>query len=120
MFGKHEMATAKAALALTALVLPVCSLTQVDPTDTQPGSFQINSLSLPQSKATVLQQALDAHDYVKAESILLAEIQMAQQPAYKDRLLQAIGGIYFLNHDDMHAAVAWRKAEGIAPLPAPL
>jgi tetratricopeptide (TPR) repeat protein len=84
------------------------------------GASRINALGLPEATAAALQQALDAHDYVKAEGILLAEIQTAQQPAYKDRLLQVAGSVYFLNHDDLHAAVAWKKAESIAPLPAQL
>lgn len=67
-----------------------------------------------------LKYALDAHDYVTAEKILLAEIERASQPSDKGRLLAFTGSVYFLNHDDLNAAIAWKKSEAIAPLDAHL
>jgi tetratricopeptide (TPR) repeat protein len=105
---------------IAATLLPGCGIAQDSTNDALPGTLRVDTLGLPQAKGAALQQALDHHDYVKAEGILLAEIQATQEPAYKDRLLQDIGGVYFLNHDDLNAAIAWKKAESIAPLPAQL
>ena len=109
------------ALALTATCLLGRAVAQNTSSDILPPSLSgVDTLGLPQMEASALQQALQKHDYVKAETILLPEIQAAQQPESKNRLLQVIGGVYFLDHDDLHAAVAWKKAEAIAPLPAQL
>src|SRR5882724_2602925 len=122
MSGCHGkgIAGATLVLALTATLLPCRGVAQITVSDTLPGVSRVDIKGMPQAQATALQQALDIHDYVKAEGILLAEIQIAQQPAYKERLLQVAGSVYFLNHDDLHAAIAWKKAESIAPLPAQL
>ncbi|MFT4112309.1 tetratricopeptide repeat protein [Silvibacterium sp.] len=71
-------------------------------------------------RKTELQRALDTHDFVRAEGILLPQIEHAALPAEKYRLLLTIASVYSLNHDDLNAAIAWKKAEAISPLPEPL
>lgn len=63
-----------------------------------------------------MQQALDAHDYLTAEKILLAEIDRDPQGPGAARLLAFAGTVYFLNQDYLNAAVAWKKSEALTPL----
>lgn len=107
-------------LTLTATCLLGCAMAQSPRNDAPLKLPDVSELGLPQAKAYDLQQALSRHDYVKAETILLPEIQATQQADSKNRLLQVIGGIYFLDHDNLNAAIAWKKADAIAPLPSQL
>ncbi|MGH9586965.1 MAG: tetratricopeptide repeat protein, partial [Acidobacteriaceae bacterium] len=86
----------------------------VQPTQT---FSQIDALRLPTDAASQLKQALGSHDYVAAEKLLLAEINRDPQSPHAGQLLQFLGGVYFLDHDAWHAAIAWSKAKAIAPLP---
>lgn len=76
----------------------------------------IAALQLPAPQAAELQKAIDAHDYLTAEKILLAEMDHNPNSPSKSRILDLAGGIYFLNHDYLNAAIAWKKSEAIAPL----
>lgn len=78
---------------------------------------QVDALGLPPATASRLKQALDTHDYVTAEKSLLAEINRDPHSPHASQLLQFLGGVYFLDNDAFHAAVAWNKAKAIAPLP---
>ncbi|MGC2160439.1 MAG: tetratricopeptide repeat protein [Silvibacterium sp.] len=81
---------------------------------------QVDALGLPPATASQLKQALKAHDYIAAERSLLAEISPDPHSPEAARLLQFLGGVYFLDHDVWHAAIAWNKAKAIAPLPPTL
>jgi tetratricopeptide (TPR) repeat protein len=81
---------------------------------------QVDALGLPPATASQLKQALEAHDYVAAERSLLTEIRHDPHSPEAARLLQFLGGVYFLDHDAWHAAIAWNKAKAIAPLPPAL
>jgi tetratricopeptide (TPR) repeat protein len=63
-----------------------------------------------------LQHAIDIRDYLTAEKLLLAEIDRDAHSKRTARLLDYAGSVYFLNHDYLHAAVAWKKSEAIEPL----
>jgi tetratricopeptide (TPR) repeat protein len=76
----------------------------------------IGSLGLTPAQVSQLQQAIDARDYITAEKLLLAEIDRAPHSANAARQLAFAGSVYFLNHDYMNAAIAWKKSEAIAPL----
>lgn len=90
------------------------SIDSVKPTQ----SFsQVDTLGLSPDAAAQLKQALTAHDYITAEKTLLAEIQREPHSQRSGLLLQFLGGVYFLDHDAWHAAIAWNKAQTIAPLP---
>lgn len=81
---------------------------------------QVDALGLPPATASQLKRALEAHDYVAAEKSLTAEIRRDPHSPEAARLLQFLGGVYFLDHDAWGAAVAWNKAKAIAPLPPTL
>lgn len=81
---------------------------------------QVDSLGLPPTSASRLKQALKSHDYIAAEKLLLTTISEGPHSPEAARLLQFLGGVYFLDHDAWHAAIAWNKAKAIAPLPAAL
>jgi tetratricopeptide (TPR) repeat protein len=92
--------------------LPPVSLPQVS----LPQASLIASLQLAPDAANQLQHAVDAHEYIAAEKLLLAEIDRDPHSARAARLLAFTGTVYFLNQDYMNAAVAWKKSEAIAPL----
>lgn len=76
----------------------------------------IASLGLPAEQQAKLQQAIDSRDFVAAEKLLLAEIDRDPKSPRTVRLLDFAGSVYFLNHDYVNAAIAWKKSEAIAPL----
>jgi tetratricopeptide (TPR) repeat protein len=84
--------------------------------DTAPPLSAAASLGLPATRAAELQQAIDAHDYPAAERFLIAEIDRDPHSASAGRMLSFAGSIYFLNHDYLNAAIAWKKSAAIAPL----
>jgi tetratricopeptide (TPR) repeat protein len=81
---------------------------------------KVDALGLPPATAAQLKRALEAHNYVAAEKSLMAEIGRDPHSPEAARLLQFLGGVYFLDHDAWGAAVAWNKAKAIAPLPPAL
>jgi len=79
-------------------------------------SSPIATLGLPAAEAAELRQAIEAHDYTAAERLLLKEINPDPHSLRAGRLLAFAGRVYFLNNDYLNAAIAWKKAEAIAPL----
>jgi tetratricopeptide (TPR) repeat protein len=84
--------------------------------ESAPPASEIASLGLSETQSLALQHALDAHDFIAAEKLLLAEIDRDPHSPRAARLLAFVGGVYFLDHDYLNAAVAWKKSEAIAPL----
>ena len=76
----------------------------------------VSRLGLPPEKTTHLQQAIKARDYIAAEGILLPEIERDPHSIATAHLLAFTGGVYFLAQDYLHAAIAWKKSQTIAPL----
>ena len=89
-----------------------------DETASRPGLA--SSLQLDGQVATELQKAINVHDYVAAEKLLVAEIERDPHSPRTARLLDYVGTVYFANQDYLNAAVAWKKSEAIAPLDAKL
>jgi Flp pilus assembly protein TadD len=58
-------------------------------------------------------QALRARDYERAETLLL---QAAEAHPTSAELLRTLGGVFFLRGRPLNAAIAFKKAEKIAPL----
>jgi len=117
MIAKRAMMCCAGPLALLLLNLPASGQLKQTPTDeVQPASSSITSLGLSQSEGAELQHAIDTRDYLIAEKILLAEIDRDAHSKRTARLLDYAGSVYFLNHDYLHAAVAWKKSEAIEPL----
>ena len=88
--------------------------------ESEPRPGLASSLQLEPQVAGELQQAMDGHDYPAAEKLLLAEIDRDPHSTRAARLLAYVGTVYFANQDYLNAAVAWKKAEAIAPLDAKL
>jgi Flp pilus assembly protein TadD len=110
-----------ALLALMLLDLLALHSYGQDVTDEgKPPVSAAGSLGFTPARSIDLQRALDAHDYVAAEKLLLSEIDSDPHSARAARLLDFAGSVYFLNHDYLNAAIAWKKSEAIAPLDPPL
>jgi tetratricopeptide (TPR) repeat protein len=77
-----------------------------------------SSLDLTSEKVSHLQADVTRHDYVAAEELLLKEIEPEPRSARAAPLLAYLGSIYFLNHDYLNAAIAWKKSDAITPLPS--
>ena len=76
----------------------------------------IESLGLTDAAKSQLRQAIEARDYITAEKLLLAEIARDPHSPQAASRLDYVGDIYFLDHDYLNAAIAWKKSESIAPL----
>ncbi|HEY1985304.1 MAG TPA: tetratricopeptide repeat protein [Terracidiphilus sp.] len=83
-----------------------------------PQASPVGALQLSSEAAGQLERAAKTGDTIAAEKLLLAEIDRDPHSARSARLLSYVGTIYFLHHDYMNAAVAWKKSEAIAPLDA--
>lgn len=79
---------------------------------------RVSSLKLASKAAAELRSAIRHRRYRTAEKILLPAIAHCQEPLLLARLLAFTGSIYYLDHDFLHAAVAWNKSAAIAPLPS--
>jgi tetratricopeptide (TPR) repeat protein len=101
-------------LALLLLALPLQAQSAGE--EPAPQTAAITSLELAPDAANQLQRAVEAHNYIAAEKLLLAEIDRDPHSTRAARLLAYAGTVYFLNQDYMNAAVAWKKSEAIAPL----
>jgi tetratricopeptide (TPR) repeat protein len=83
---------------------------------------QVNVLSpladlpLDATQYVSLQTALEKRNYRQAETILVEEINRDPKSNKAARLLVVAGGVFFLNGEYLNAAIAWKKAEAIAPL----
>lgn len=100
------------------LGLPVLRAeTAADSTQPALNFSQVDALGLAPEETTQLKQALKARHYDAAERLLIAAIRRNPHSPGADRLLEFLGGVYFLDHDAWDAAVAWNKAKAIAPLP---
>src|SRR5438309_2001151 len=88
-----------------------------------PGEFPENQLGndvsppdLNSTRRAELDAALANKDYKQAESILVEEAEREPKSLESAHLLEFAGGIFFLDGQYENAAIAWKKAEAIAPL----
>ncbi len=63
-----------------------------------------------------MKTAVAEHDYIAAEKLLLSDIEQDPHSPRAASLLAYLGSVYFLNHDYLNAAIAWKKADAITPL----
>lgn len=94
-----------------------CISRQADIDESAQSFSRVEDLGLPSATATTLSHAVETHDYLTAEKVLIPVIERDPHSTEAGRLLAFLGGIYFLNHDYLNAAVAWNKSQAIAPLP---
>jgi tetratricopeptide (TPR) repeat protein len=85
-----------------------------------PATAPPSTLEIAPEKVSHLKTALAAHDYLDAERLLINEIEPDPRSARAASLLAYLGSVYFLNHDYLNAAVAWKKSDAIRPLEAGL
>jgi tetratricopeptide (TPR) repeat protein len=97
-----------------------CALASLQAAQPAQPYSQVDALGLRAATASQLKHALETHDYVAAEKSLMGEISRDPHSPQAARLLQFLGGVYFLDHDAVGASVAWNKARAIAPLPPTL
>ncbi|HVC46321.1 MAG TPA: tetratricopeptide repeat protein [Terracidiphilus sp.] len=112
--ARKTLYVAASALLLQACAMPGnCQAAEEEPSTPPPA---IASLGLPAPAASQLGAAVDRKDYVRAEKLLLAEIAKDPHSPRTAKLLDFAGSVYFLDHDYLNAAIAWKKSEAIAPL----
>src|SRR5258708_3185623 len=116
--GRATAAVSLALLLSNACVPPTLAQSASDTpaTATSPPS----TLDLTPEKVSHLKTALAAHDYLDAEKLLINEIEPDPHSPRAAPLLAYLGSVYFLNHDYLNAAVAWKKSDTIRPLEAGL
>ncbi|HKW65121.1 MAG TPA: tetratricopeptide repeat protein [Candidatus Acidoferrum sp.] len=76
----------------------------------------LSDLQLGPTQRLELETALNHRDYQRAETILVAEAEREPKSVRASKLLVTAAGIFFLDGRYMNAAIAWKKAETIAPL----
>lgn len=63
-----------------------------------------------------LEEAMNRHEYKQAEAILVKEVERDPTSMRAAKLLVTAAGVFFLDGQYLNAAIAWKKAEAIAPL----
>lgn len=76
----------------------------------------LSDLELSSALQLDLEDALNRRDYKRAETILVAEAERDPKSLRTARLLVTAAGIFFLDGQYLNSAIAWKKAEAIAPL----
>ena len=76
----------------------------------------LSDLQLSTALRLELEGALNRREYKRAEAILVEEAERDPKSIRTARLLVTAAGIFFLDGQYLNAAVAWKKAEAIAPL----
>ncbi len=79
-----------------------------------------SSLDLTPEEVSHLKTAVADHDYIAAEKLLLNDIEQDPHALRAAPLLAYLGSVYFLNHDFLNAAIAWKKSDAIKPLASDL
>src|SRR5947209_1192779 len=105
--------------AVFCQTLPVCAhiaVLQQDDASASSFSFQLMELQLDPLRLTELKKEINARDYKPAEKILVEEAERDPRSPRSAKLLAIAGGIFFLDAQYLEAAIAWKKAEAIAPL----
>jgi tetratricopeptide (TPR) repeat protein len=80
------------------------------------GPVDLSDLELDPARRLELEDAVKQRQYKRAEKLLVEEAEREPQSARSAKLLVAAGGIFFLDGEYLNSAIAWKKAEAIAPL----
>ncbi|HZP18240.1 MAG TPA: tetratricopeptide repeat protein [Terriglobales bacterium] len=73
-------------------------------------------LQLDSEQRAQVEAALAKKDYKSAEAVLVEEADKQPKSARAANLLEFAGGIFFLDREYLNSAIAFKKAEAIAPL----
>lgn len=82
----------------------------------QSASPDLLGLQLTTARRIDLEDALKGRNWKKAETILVEEVDANPKSNRAAKLLVLAGGVFFLDGQYLNAAIAWKKAEAIAPL----
>lgn len=88
-------------------------------TQAQPADIVVQNLADLQLDAKLreeLEGAMGRHDYASAEKILVSEAERDPKSVRGAKLLSLAGGVFFLDGKYVNSAIAWKKADAIAPL----
>src|SRR6267142_2468568 len=76
----------------------------------------LTDLQLSEPRRLELQDALKRRDYKRAETTLVEEAERDPKSIRAAKMLTMAGAIFFLDGQYLNSAIAWKKAEAIAPL----
>ncbi len=79
----------------------------------------LSGLQLSDVHRLELEDAFKRRDYKNAEALLVEEAGRDPKSVRAAKLLVMAGGIFFLDGQYLNSAIAWKKAEAIAPLDDP-
>ena len=79
----------------------------------------LSGLQLSDVHRLELEDAFKRRDYKHAEALLVEEAGRDANSVRAARLLVMAGGMFFLDGQYLNSAIAWKKAEAIAPLDDP-
>ncbi len=85
----------------------------------QPADINVQNLADLQLDAKLqeeLEGAIGRHDYPSAEMILVSEAERDPKSVRGARLLSVAGSVFFLDGKYVNSAIAWKKADAVAPL----
>jgi tetratricopeptide (TPR) repeat protein len=111
-------------LAFVLSAIGVCApaaSSQLPAAQDQPADISVQNLADLQLDAKLqeeLKRALERHDYGSAEMILVSEAERDPKSVRGAKLLSVAGGVFFLDGKYVNSAIAWKKADAIAPLDA--
>jgi tetratricopeptide (TPR) repeat protein len=115
---KTEWIIVLAIFVLNSMVTVRAQIPTLQQTDPSTSGFagQLAGLHLDSMRRAELEQAINGRDYKAAEKILVEEAEREPKSPRAAQLLVIAGGIFFLDGQYLNAAIAWKKAEAIAPL----
>lgn len=76
----------------------------------------LSGFQLESTRQAALEDAIKRKDYKRAETILVEETERDPKSIRTAKLLELAGGLFFLDGQYLNSVIAWKKAEGIAPL----
>src|SRR5215467_9959156 len=77
---------------------------------------QLRDLELDPARLAGLEKELEQRDYGGVEKILVEEAERDPPSKRSASLLELAGGIFFLDGQYLNAAIAWTRADAIAPI----
>jgi tetratricopeptide (TPR) repeat protein len=78
--------------------------------------LETGDLPLDLARRLEFEKAMRERDYKRAETILVKEVERDPKSPRAAKLLTKAGGIFFLDGQYLNAAIAYKKADTIAPL----
>jgi tetratricopeptide (TPR) repeat protein len=107
-----------AILSMYSSILAMAQTTAPSQEDLSVGSVPqgLSGLQLDSTRQAALEDAIKQKDYKRAETILVEETEHDPKSIRTAKLLEIAGGLFFLDGQYLNSAIAWKKAESIAPL----